>query len=80
MLISVSVTPEVAADKAMVQSPKDDTSGYTTNMKCSNWSEQGCSVSKKPMKKDTSITGDAKEPREVCAPAGCGFKQGTKEC
>merc|ERR1711879_719397 len=35
---------------------EDETSGYTTNTKCSKW------------------------PREVCAPAGCGFKEGTEEC
>merc|ERR1712027_40931 len=35
---------------------EDETSGYTTNTKCS------------------------KEPRELCAPAGCGFKQGEETC
>merc|ERR1711862_36013 len=35
-----------------------------------------CSVSKKPVKKYTPITGCTKEPVELCAPAGCGFKQG----
>merc|ERR1712071_228384 len=25
-------------------------------------------------------TGCTKEPRELCAPAGCGFKQGAEEC
>merc|ERR1712037_33669 len=28
----------------------------------------------------TTITGCTKEPRELCAPAGCGFKEGTEEC
>merc|ERR1739845_323989 len=28
----------------------------------------------------TTITGCTKEPRELCAPAGCGFKQGAEEC
>merc|ERR1712226_1544121 len=28
----------------------------------------------------TPNTGCTKEPRELCAPAGCGFKQGTEEC
>merc|ERR1712180_143012 len=28
----------------------------------------------------TPITGCTKEPRELCAPAGCGFKQGEEEC
>merc|ERR1712077_119099 len=35
---------------------EDETSGYTTNTKCS------------------------KEPRELCAPAGCGFTQGEETC
>merc|ERR1712130_475670 len=39
-----------------------------------------CSVSKKNVKKYTPITGCTKEPRELCAPAGCGFKQGAEEC
>jgi len=37
-------------------------------------------VSKKPVKKFTPITGCTKEPREICAPAGCGFKEGAEEC
>ena len=32
-------------------------------------------VSKKSVKKYTPITGCTKEPREICAPAGCGFKK-----
>ena len=32
-------------------------------------------VSKKFVKKYTPITGCTKEPREICAPAGCGFKK-----
>merc|ERR1712200_182374 len=31
-------------------------------------------------KKNTPITGCTKEPREVCAPAGCGFKEGAEVC
>merc|ERR1712172_148041 len=59
---------------------EDETSGYTTNTKCSKWPREVCSVSKKPVKKYTPITGCTKEPRELCAPAGCGFKQGAEEC
>merc|ERR1712128_52231 len=50
---------------------EDETSGYTTNTKCSKWPKEVCSVSKKPVKKYTPITGCTKEPREICAPAGC---------
>merc|ERR1712213_187300 len=56
------------------------TSGYTTNTKCSKWPREVCSVDKKNVKKYTPITGCTKEPRELCAPAGCGFKQGAEEC
>merc|ERR1712133_101177 len=59
---------------------EDETSGYTTNTKCSKWPKEVCTVSKKPVKKYTPITGCTKEPRELCAPAGCGFKQGEEEC
>merc|ERR1719188_973335 len=59
---------------------EDETSGYTTNTKCSKWPKEVCSVSKKPVKKYTPITGCTKEPIELCAPAGCGFKQGPEEC
>merc|ERR1712098_300241 len=33
-----------------------------------------------PRKKFTPITGCTKEPREICAPSGCGFKEGEEEC
>merc|ERR1712106_848525 len=58
---------------------EDETSGYTTNTKCSKWPKEVCSVSKKQVKKYTPITGCTKEPRELCAPAGCGFKEGEEE-
>ena len=54
---------------------EDETSGYTTRIKCSKWPREVCSVSKKNVKKYTPITGCTKEPRELCAPAGCGFSQ-----
>merc|ERR1711892_533754 len=59
---------------------EDETSGCTTNTKCSKWPKEVCSVSKKAVKKYTPITGCTKEPREICAPAGCGFKEGAEEC
>merc|ERR1712228_1171228 len=36
---------------------EDETSGYTTNTKCSKWPKEVCTVSKKPVKKFTPITG-----------------------
>merc|ERR1712137_1012896 len=59
---------------------EDETSGYTTQTKCSKWPREVCSVEKKKVKKYTPITGCTKEPRELCAPAGCGFKQGAELC
>merc|ERR1712055_38968 len=59
---------------------EDETSGYTTNTKCSKWPKEVCSVEKKAVKKYTPITGCTKEPREICASSGCGFKEGEEEC
>merc|ERR1711928_95303 len=44
------------------------------------WPKEVCNVSKKNVKKYTPITACTKEPRELCAPAGCGFKEGSEEC
>jgi len=62
-----------------IETCEDNTSGYTTNTKCSKWPKEVCSVSKKPMKKYTPITGCTKEPREVCGKGGCGFKEAEEE-
>merc|ERR1712055_952456 len=59
---------------------EDETSGYTTNTKCSKWPKEVYTVSKKPVKKYTPITGCTKEPRELCGSSGCGFSEGTPEC
>jgi len=59
---------------------EDETSGYTTNTKCSKWPKEVCSVEKKAVKKYTPITGCTKEPREICAPAGCKLEAGDEEC
>merc|ERR1712024_436182 len=70
----------VSCETVVEEKCEDETSGYTTNTKCSKWPREVCSVSKQNVKKYTPITGCTKEPRELCAPAGCGFKQGTEEC
>merc|ERR1712024_224242 len=70
----------VSCETIVEEKCEDETSGYTTNTKCSKWPREVCSVSKKNVKKFTPIPGCTKEPRELCAPAGCGFKQGTEEC
>merc|ERR1711936_1312501 len=70
----------VSCETVVDEKCEDETSGYTTNTKCSKWPREVCSVSKKAVKKYTPITGCTKEPRELCAPAGCGFSQGAEEC
>jgi len=70
----------VSCETVVDEKCEDETSGYTTNTKCSKWPREVCSVSKKNVKKYTPITGCTKEPRELCAPAGCGFSQGAEEC
>merc|ERR1712198_516615 len=57
---------------------QDETSGYTTNTKCSKWPKEVCNVTKKKVKKYPPITACTKEPRQLCAPAGCGFRQGQR--
>merc|ERR1712121_64703 len=59
---------------------EDETSGYTTNTKCTKWPKEVCSVSKKPVKKFTPITGCTKEPVTLCAPAGCALEAGAEVC
>jgi len=47
------------------------TIGYVTDPGCKEWPREVCSITKKPVKKYTPITGCHKEPIELCAPAGC---------
>ena len=65
----------VECETVVEEKCEDETSGYTTNTRCSKWPREVCSVSKKQVKKFTPITGCTKEPRELCAPAGCGFRK-----
>jgi len=59
---------------------KDQTVGYTTTKVCEDWPHEECQITKKKVTKYTPMTGCEKVPRELCAPAGCGFKQGPEEC
>merc|ERR1712212_1138718 len=70
----------VSCETIVDEKCEDETSGYTTNTKCSKWPREVCSVVKKSVTKYTPITGCTKEPRELCAPAGCGFTQGEEKC
>jgi len=62
------------------QKCEDETSGYTTQQKCSVWPVQKCEIQSKPVKKFSPRTKCTKVPREVCAPAGCGLSPGPEEC
>jgi len=59
---------------------KEVTEGYTTREDCDEWPVQKCSIEKKKVKKYTPETKCYKEPREHCAPRGCGFRNGSIEC
>merc|ERR1712107_786309 len=47
---------------------EDETSGYTTNTKCSKWPREVCSVSKKQVKKYTPITDVPRSPGSSVPP------------
>jgi len=59
---------------------KDVTIGYVTKPECDEWPVERCTVEKKLVKKYTPETACYKEPRELCAPRGCGYRNGTVEC
>merc|ERR1711963_1020832 len=66
------VQDDVVECKTVVEEKcEDETSGYTTNTKCSKWPKEVCNVSKKNVKKYTPITGCPKEqcslePQRTC--------------
>ena len=65
---------------------RDVTVGYVTKPECdevgpktppsppAQWPVERCTVEKKLVKKYTPVTACYKEPRELCAPRGCGFR------
>jgi len=59
---------------------RDEVVGYTTNQVCEDWPHEECSIVKKAVTKYTPMTGCEKVPTELCAPKGCGFKEGPEEC
>jgi len=59
---------------------RDVTVGYVTKPECDEWPVERCTLEKKLVKKATPVTACVKEPRELCAPRGCGFRNGTVEC
>merc|ERR1711990_454766 len=70
----------VSCETVVDEKCEDETSGYTTNTKCSKWPREVCSVTRKAVKKFTPITGCTKEPIELCAPAGCRLVPGPVNC
>jgi len=70
----------VSCETIVDEKCEDETSGYTTNTKCSKWPREVCSVTRKAVKKFTPITGCTKEPIELCAPAGCRLVPGPVNC
>jgi len=59
---------------------RDVTVGYVTKPECDEWPVERCTLERKLVKKFTPETACYKEPRELCAPRGCGFRNGTVEC
>jgi len=59
---------------------RDVTVGYVTKPECDEWPVERCTLERKLVKKYTPETACYKEPRELCAPRGCGFRNGTVEC
>merc|ERR1712038_1650522 len=75
------VTDDVVSCETVYEEKcEDETSGYTTNTKCTKWPREVCAVDKKDVKKFTPITGCTKEPVTLCGPAGCGFVPGEPVC
>ena len=59
---------------------EDQTNGYTSIEVCDTWPKDICSVSKIKNDKVNPVTSCRKVPNEICAPAGCGVKEGEEEC
>ena len=60
----------VSCETVVEEKCEDETSGYTTNTKCSKWPREVCSVQRTPVKKFTPETRCQKVPVELCGPSG----------
>ena len=69
MLLNVVVT--VSRTETM-QKCVDVTQGYQTKAECEEWPVQRCSLERVKVTKYTPETSCQAEPRELCAPVGCG--------
>ena len=60
----------VSCETVLEEKCEDETSGYTTNTKCSKWPKEVCNVQRTPVKKYTPETRCQKVPVELCGPSG----------
>jgi len=58
----------------------DVTQGYQTKAECEEWPVQRCSLERVKVTKYTPETSCQAEPRELCAPVGCGVTNGELTC
>jgi len=62
------------------QKCEDIVVGLTTEAKCDTWPREVCNITTEAVKKYTPETTCEKLPTTLCAPKGCGIKQGPVEC
>ena len=74
------VTDDVVSCETIVEEKcEEESSGYTNNTKCSQWPREVCRVSRAVVRKFSPLTECRKQPRQLCAPAGCGFTEVRRE-
>ena len=56
------------------------TEGYTTNQQCSDFTRLQCRIKKAVVWKYEPLTECRRHPVKICAPAGCGVRQGEEIC
>jgi len=83
--ITQQVVHQVEDDVANCQTEQEEkcmevTEGFTTRQQCDTWPVERCKLEKKLVQKYTPKTACQKVPKEMCAPAGCGIKEGPVQC
>jgi len=58
----------------------EETVGYSTGEKCSAVTRLSCRIEKKVSYKFSPVTECKLTPVEICAPAGCGVREGEEQC
>ena len=75
------VIDDVVACKTTLETKcSEETSGYISRAKCSEWPRRTCVIHKKKVKKYIPTTSCRKEPMEVCVPFICTYIPGPEEC